>query len=401
MALHFQPRQLLILSILIAVLLIVSGYSEGSTNQPPVFLEEVGDVKNFRDVIDREIPENFDPGDIGDPISAMDADGDKITYSLTGEEARKFWINKDTGQLSSREYFDYENTNAYLLTVEASDGQDATQIDVVVFINNRPEFNTTRLPFIPYIFEHYDYLSNIDSYFDSFALRFGIRVIHQWYSNTGLNLFEVGDDIGEPIVSSGVVENPDNEDVTFELSSNSKYYNHYLDIDPDSGQLSIKSKIDFEKHLDRKSRRGNDLVLPIRILMLDNYGIADAIVGCIMVRNLDEGPRIQNSDPYIIQIEENKFFKNNDDRRIISAVDPEGSSFIYKKIEAVSEHAGGIISLAETPDPHIAHLIMTSGGSFDYETHQEYIYRVTVEDTSEHGFTHSIQVVFDITDVDD
>ena len=283
--------------------------------------------------------------------------------------------------------------------MEASDGQDATQIDVVVFINNRPEFNTTNLPFIPYIFEHYDYLSNIDSFFDSLALRFGIRVIHPWYSSTGLNLFEVGDDIGEPIVSSGVVENPDNEDVTFELSSNSKYYNHYLDIDPDSGQLSIKSKIDFEKHLDRKSRRGHDLALPIRILMSDNYGIADAINGRIMVKNLNEGPMIENEDPYIIQIEENAWFSNADLRGFISAVDPEGDPFSFT-FETVSEHADGILRMnAISGDPTTIHIVMLAGKSFDYETHQEYIYRLTV--SADGDMPHSIRIIFDITDVDE
>lgn len=262
-----QPHQLLILSILIAVLLIVSGYSEGSTNQPPVFLEEGGDVKNFRGVVDREIPENLAPwADIGSPISATDADNDKITYSLdTGQDARKFWIDKDTGQLRSMVYFDYENTNAYLLTVEASDGQDATQIDVVVFINNRPEFNTTRLPVL-LMQEH------------------GSGVIRAAYAKLGFKRVPVGENIGRPIVSSGVVENPDNEDITFELSSSSRYYGRYFNIDPDSGQLSIKSEIHFDRH--RYRARGRLLALPIRILMRDSYGESDAIVGCILLLDL-------------------------------------------------------------------------------------------------------------------
>ena len=39
---------------------------------------------------------------IGDPVSAVDADGDLLIYSLSGEDESSFRIERNTGQLETR-----------------------------------------------------------------------------------------------------------------------------------------------------------------------------------------------------------------------------------------------------------------------------------------------------------
>ena len=86
----------------------------------------------------RSVPENTPPGvNIGDPISATDADeddkefGNTLTYSLEGTDAASFDIDPSTGQLITKAALDFENPhggtgngiNTYLVTVKVEDGE--------------------------------------------------------------------------------------------------------------------------------------------------------------------------------------------------------------------------------------------------------------------------------------
>ena len=76
----------------------------------------------------RSVKENTPAGvNIGNPVSATDADGDTLTYTLSGTDAAAFSIVRTTGQLKTRAALDYETKNAYSVIVIASDGlRDAT-----------------------------------------------------------------------------------------------------------------------------------------------------------------------------------------------------------------------------------------------------------------------------------
>ena len=95
----------------------------------------------------REIAENSAAGSpIGDPVTAVDQDGDTLTYSLTGGDAALFRIDAETGQITVGEdtELDFETRMTYTLTVGADDGRGATA-DVSVTINvtdvnDRPMF---------------------------------------------------------------------------------------------------------------------------------------------------------------------------------------------------------------------------------------------------------------------
>ena len=80
-----------------------------------IFLDRFGDVVNRVPVfaseppVTRAVDENTPSGQsIGDPISATDADGDVLTYSLHGADADSFAIDADTGQIKTQETHNFE-----------------------------------------------------------------------------------------------------------------------------------------------------------------------------------------------------------------------------------------------------------------------------------------------------
>ena len=82
----------------------------------------------------RSIAENPAGGEnVGAAVSATDADGDTLTYSLTGTDAGSFAINIDTGQILTKPgvIYDYETQSTYTLTLNANDGNGALSAIVV------------------------------------------------------------------------------------------------------------------------------------------------------------------------------------------------------------------------------------------------------------------------------
>ena len=107
-------------------------------NQPPTF--DDGDSAM------RSVPENTPAGrDIGMPVVASDADNDRRTYSLGGDDAADFSIDTSTGQVQTKEALDYEAQATYRVTVSVHDGKAAdhtsdttidTSIDVTITLTD-------------------------------------------------------------------------------------------------------------------------------------------------------------------------------------------------------------------------------------------------------------------------
>ena len=91
---------------------------------------------------DRSVAENTPSGQpIGTPVSATDADGDALTYTLSGEDASSFALDADSGQLQTLAALDYEARTTYAVTVEVSDGQGGTAgqpVTIAVIDENEP-----------------------------------------------------------------------------------------------------------------------------------------------------------------------------------------------------------------------------------------------------------------------
>ena len=112
-------------------------------NQPPVFSEGTNTT--------RSIAENTGAGqNIGNPISATDGDGDRLTYSLEGRDARAFTIISDSGQLRTRSgvTYDYETQNSYSITVRVQDGKGGSAT-IAVTITLTDENETPSRPDAP------------------------------------------------------------------------------------------------------------------------------------------------------------------------------------------------------------------------------------------------------------
>ena len=63
---------------------------------------------------------------IGAPLAATDADSDRLTYAISGDDAGFFSFDTSSGQLRTRAALDHEERSTYRsLTVSVHDGKDA------------------------------------------------------------------------------------------------------------------------------------------------------------------------------------------------------------------------------------------------------------------------------------
>ena len=110
-------------------------------NQPPEFSEGSRTV--------RSVVENSEPGvNIGGPLTAVDPEGDGLTYTLGGPNAGSFDLVASSGQLQTGASLDYETRSSYTVTVGVRDSKDVEgeadrrrddSIGVTVLVTNMDE----------------------------------------------------------------------------------------------------------------------------------------------------------------------------------------------------------------------------------------------------------------------
>ena len=94
------------------------GWSSGDPNSPPYF--EEGESTS------RDVEEHTGLGVyIGEPVTAIDPDGDELTYALGGTDAGSFALDTTTGQLITRATLDLESKATYEVVMTVSDGRGA------------------------------------------------------------------------------------------------------------------------------------------------------------------------------------------------------------------------------------------------------------------------------------
>ena len=117
-----------------------SGWSAtgtGSTdNSAPAFAS---------DTTTRSVAENTASGaNVGSAVTATDADGDTLTYTLGGTDAASFSIVGASGQIQTSAALDFEQKTSYSVTVKAADGKNGTDtIGVTVSVTDVNEKPTT------------------------------------------------------------------------------------------------------------------------------------------------------------------------------------------------------------------------------------------------------------------
>ena len=103
-------------------------YTPPPTNRAPEFTEG--------NRTERSVAEKTEAGiNIGAPVSANDPDGNKLTYSLEGADAKSFDIDAETGQLKTKAELDFEIKSSYVVAVAVSDkkgGDDYITVTITV-----------------------------------------------------------------------------------------------------------------------------------------------------------------------------------------------------------------------------------------------------------------------------
>ena len=74
---------------------------------------------------------------IGDPISALDPEGGKVTYSLTGVSSGLFNIDASDGQVKTKESLNFETVSTYSVSFTASDPQsNSASISLIITVTD-------------------------------------------------------------------------------------------------------------------------------------------------------------------------------------------------------------------------------------------------------------------------
>ena len=164
------------------------------------------------DSITRAIAENTPAGtNIGDVITATDPDEDTLSYSIGGEDATAFAIDKASGQLKTKDALDYETKKTYALTITASDDNNLTDT-------------------VPVTINITDIGENVAPVFTD-----GETTVRTIAENT-----QAGKTIGDAVSA----EDANEDTLTYTLGGVDKTV---FSLNKDTGQLSTKKPLDYEQ----------------------------------------------------------------------------------------------------------------------------------------------------------
>ena len=129
----------------------VATFSTGSGGVPAVVNNVPNAAPDFgADTATREVAENSAADtDVGDPVTATDADGHTLTYTLEGTDAASFQIVSASGQIqtTSGVTYDFETKSSYSVTVKADDANGGTDtIAVAIDLIDVDETQTDTTP---------------------------------------------------------------------------------------------------------------------------------------------------------------------------------------------------------------------------------------------------------------
>ncbi len=322
-------------------------------NRAPVFTE--GESAT------RSIAENTASGEnIGEPISATDADNDTLAYSLGGSDASAFAIDTESGQLKTNAALDYETKNSYSVAITVSDGKMTDTISVTISVTDIEEKPatggdvTTKEP-------------DLTSTNNAPMFTEGTSTTRSIAENTG-----AGVDISSAISATDA----DNDTLTYSLSGTDT---SSFSIDSTTGQLRTSAALDYEKKTSYS----------VTITVSDG-SLTDTIAVTITVTDIDENstPVFTDGDSATRSIAENTG-SGVDISTAVSATDADNDTLEYS--------LGGTDASSFSIDSTSGQL--RTSAALDYETKTSYSVTITVSDGK--GGSDSISVTISITDVDE
>jgi hypothetical protein len=270
-------------------------------------------------------------------VTATDADGDSLTYSISGSE-----INiSSTGVLTFVTAPDYETKNSYTATVTVSDGDElVTQTVVIEIINNYEPPQCKRN-----------------------------KIWVNWDGNCDFNVESVSSSYQIPYLVDSEY------DLYFELIDDHEYLNL-----SNTGLITLKSGLPFN------SVQTNQYVLSVRIQAINKTSLmtSSTIVTGIILNVSNSSDSNSNQAPIIssttFSVDENQTAIGS-----IVASDPDGDSLNYSITgnEIKIDSSSGILTFVTAPD---------------YETKNSYTATVTVSDGTD-SVTQVITV--NVIDVDE
>ena len=315
-------------------------------NNPPVFTDGESVTLSVREIYDSRTP----------AVTATDADGDTLTYTLSGTDASLFYIYiYGTAAYISMPSgsFDYETKSSYSVTVAVSDGNGGTDsIDVTI---------------------------NVTDMDDPAEFIDGDSTTRTVAENT-----PAGINIGAPVAAT----DPDGNPTIYSFSPFPGNPDHdAFSVNSTTGQIQTKADLDYETKNayqltlwgESRSREGGGQIVEISVTI--NVTDVNEVPG-------NNAPVFPEGESTTRAVAEDALIGANIGTAV-AATDADNDTLTYS--------LGGM-------DPAPFSLDSTTGQIqtntvLDYETKTSYSVRVAVSDSK--GGTDSIDITINVTDVDE
>ena len=303
----------------------------------------------------RSVPENTSAGvDIGTAVSATDADGEKLTYTLSGTDANAFSIDKTTGQLQTSAALDYETKSSYTVTLTVSDGKLTDTITVTINITDVVERATKQVTEVKTT-------SNNAPVFTEGSTT----------TRTVLEGTPSGIDIGAAVSATDA----DGGTLTYTLSGTDA---NAFSINKTTGQLRTHGPLNYETQ--------NAYTVTITV---SDGSLTDSITVTVYVTDVPD----TNSAPV--------FTEGTSTTRSIAENAADGTN-VGRPVSATDPDNGDLNYTLGGTDSYAFYIVSTTGQlqistALDYETKNTYT--VTVSVTDSYGESSSITVTINVTDI--
>lgn len=197
------------------------------------------------------ISENLPSGSDVIKITAIDADGDSLTYSLSGTNSGHFQISSSSGLIETTRELNYETLNFYSLTVSGSDGTLSITTSLTITVTNIND--------VPYV------------------------------TNLPANVTVVENDVTATVIDVNAAD-PDGNNITYTLSGTGS--DDFL-INSATGRITLSAPLNYELQA----------VYSLTVRVSDGIGGVAAASLTVIAVNQNDAPVILGA-PYTTSIEE-------------------------------------------------------------------------------------------------